>query len=74
MARIKFDFRKLRAKMTEKGFTIESLAKATGISFSTLAVHLSKGIAFNGEHAFLIAQALEADNSELNGLFFTIEL
>lgn len=74
MKRIVFDFSKLRAKMKEKNFTIESLAKATGISFSTVATHLANGIAFNGEHAWRIAKALEAEDSELNGLFFTVKL
>lgn len=63
---------KLKGKIIEKGFTIESLANAINISKATMYRKIKDGgDSFSIEEAFLISKELNLTYEEINSIFFT---
>lgn len=62
--------KKLRGKMVETGFSVESLAEVIGINRATLYRKLETGN-FSIKEANIIATALHLTNEELNAIFFS---
>lgn len=65
---------KLKAKITEKGYTVETLARAIGMNKSTLYRKINRMEIFTIKEAYNIATALDLTESELNELFFGIKV
>lgn len=61
---------KLRGKMVEMGFSVESLAAEMGIDKSTLYRKLDNGEKFTVGEAQKIKNALDLTNDEANAIFF----
>ena len=62
---------KLKGKIVEKGFTVESLATAINISKATMYRKLKDGgDTFSIEEAFLMARELKLTCEEINSIFF----
>lgn len=62
MERFVYDYSKLKGKISEKGFTIESLAKRIGITSRTVYAHLNEQTCFSMDQAILIGKALELES------------
>lgn len=69
-----FDRNKLRAKIVEKGFTMEKLAKILGIDSATLYRKMSMKSDFTRNEIVMIKDALEMTVDEINSIFFAEEL
>ncbi len=65
---------KLKAKITEKGYTVETLARAIGMNKSTLNRKINRMEIFTIKEAYNIAIALDLTESELNEIFFGIKV
>lgn len=65
---------KLKAKITEKGYTVETLARAIGMNKSTLYRKINRMEIFTIKEAYNIAIALDLTESELNEIFFGIKI
>ncbi len=65
---------KLKAKITEKGYTVETLARAIGMNKSTLYRKINRMEIFTIKEAYNIAIALDLTESELNEIFFGIKV
>ncbi len=61
---------KLRGKMVEMGFSVESLATEIGIDKSTLYRKLDNGEKFTVGEAQKIRNALDLTNDEASAIFF----
>lgn len=61
---------KLRGKMVEMGFSVESLAAEMGIDKSTLYRKLDNGEKFTVGEAQKIKNALDLTNDEASAIFF----
>ena len=69
-----FNRNKLRAKIVEKGFTMEKLAKILGIDSATLYRKMSMKSDFTRNEIVMIKDALEMTVDEINSIFFAEEL
>lgn len=69
-----FDRNKLRAKIVEKGFTMEKLAKILGIDNATLYRKMSMKSDFTRNEIVMIKKILEMTIDEVNSIFFAEEL
>ncbi len=65
---------KLKAKITEKGYTVETLARAIGMNKSTLYRKINRMELFTIKEAYKIAIVLDLTESELNEIFFGIKV
>lgn len=65
---------KLKAKITEKGHTVETLALEIGLNKATLYRKLNRMETFLIKEAYAIAIALDLTESELNEIFFGIKV
>lgn len=65
---------KLRAKITEKGYTVETLAIAIGMHKATLYRKINAMQRFTIKEAYDIAIVLELTESELNEIFFGLKV
>lgn len=65
---------KLKAKIIEKGYTVETLARKIGMDKSTLYRKLNRMETFLIKEAYAIAIALDLTESELNEIFFGIKV
>lgn len=72
MKALVFDYSRLRGRMREKGQTLETLSKATGIGVSTLSLKMSRGTKFDCEQAWMIARCLDIE--DMNPYFFEARL
>lgn len=71
---MKFNYSKLLGKMKECGFSQEQLAKAIGVSESTLNAKLNNKYYFNAKEMYLICKALNIDIEEMSAYFFATEV
>jgi len=65
------DINKLKGKIVEKGYSISSLANATGIKKGALYRKLSNGSKFLIKDADTIAHVLCLNAEEVNAIFFS---
>lgn len=65
---------KLKAKIIEKGYTVETLARAIGMNKSTLYRKINRMELFTIKEAYNIAIVLDLTESELNEIFFGIKV
>lgn len=68
------NYLKLKAKITEKGYTIELLAQAIGMNRATLYRKINRMETFTIKEAYMIAIALDLTERELNEIFFGIRV
>lgn len=61
---------KLRGKMVEEGYSVESLATEIGVDKSTLYRKLDNGVKFTVGEARTIKTALNLTDEEANAIFF----
>lgn len=64
------DVRKLKGKIIEKGFSINTLAKVSGIKKSTIYRRINSG-AFTIKEADLICKSLDLSEQEAMSIFFS---
>ena len=69
-----FDKNKLRAKIIEKGLTMEQFAKLLGIDSATLYRKMSLKSDFTRNEMILIKENLELTLEEFNSIFFAEKL
>ena len=70
----KFDYSKLLGRIKEKGHTLQSFAKAIGISLSTLSLKLSNKAYFKQGEMHKACDVLEFDTAEIGVYFFTLKV
>lgn len=68
---MQFDYSKLLGRIRECGITQEMLAKAVGMSESTLSLKLNNKAVFTQNEIKKICVALEIENADILGYFFT---
>lgn len=61
---------KLLGKIKENGFTIEAVARLTGMSLSTLSRKLNGHVEFTRDEINAISDALKMSNEDLLEIFF----
>lgn len=61
---------KLLGKIKENGFTIETVARLTGMSLSTLSRKLNGHVEFTRDEINAISDALKMSNEDLLEIFF----
>lgn len=61
---------KLLGKIKENGFTIETVARLTGMSLSTLSRKLNGHVEFTRDEINAISDALKMSNEDLMEIFF----
>lgn len=66
-----FDYSKLLGRIKEKGHTLQTFAKALGISLSTLSLKLSNKAYFKQGEMNQACVVLEFDKAEIGVYFFT---
>lgn len=68
-----FDYSKLLGRIRERGFTQETLAKAIGMTAATLSLKLNNKAVFKQSEIKRICAALEIEDADIPGYFFTQE-
>lgn len=69
--KLQFDYSKLLGRIKEKGYTLQTFAKAIGISLSTLSLKLSNKAYFKQCEMNLTCAVLGFDKAEIGVYFFT---
>lgn len=64
---------KLKARILEKGFTFQKLAKEIGISYQSMSYKINNKREFNQTEIFNICRILEIDENERSAYFFVSE-
>ena len=67
-----FNYSKLLGRIRECGFTQAQLAKAIGISKSTLSAKLNNQFSFKSEEILAICKVLNISISEIGDYFYTV--
>lgn len=70
--KVKFNHSKLLGRIRECGFTQEQLAKAIGISKTTLSAKLNNQYYFTAEEMYAICGVLNIEISEIGEYFFVV--
>lgn len=65
---------RLKGKMTEFGYSVESLSKALGISHTSLTKRLRGDLPFRLNEIQIMIKIFELTNREILQIFFDIEL
>lgn len=71
MGKMKFDYSKLKGRITEKCGTRKAFAKLLGIAEGTLVSKLSGLTYFSQKEIYKAVEILEIDQSEIGVYFFT---
>ena len=69
---MKFDHSKLLGRIRECGFTQKQLAKAIGMSKTTLSAKLNNQFYFTAKEMYLIGEVLNIPTSEFGEYFFAV--
>lgn len=69
----KMDYSALRKRMKASGFTIETLAKACGMSKGQLCLKLNNKLGFTQTNICAICRALNIDAGDIGVYFFCVE-
>lgn len=69
---MKFNYSKLLGRMKECGFTQKQLAKAVGISKTTLSAKLNNHFSFSQEEILAICKVLNIPICEISDYFYAI--
>lgn len=67
---MEFDYSKLLGRIKEYGHTQDTLAKAIGITESTMSLKLNNKAPFKQVEIRMIAKALDISDSEIGAYFF----
>ena len=67
---MKFNHSKLLGRIRERGFTQEQLAKAVGMSKTTLSAKLNNLFYFTAKEIYAICEVLNIPTSEIGEYFF----
>lgn len=70
MSDIQYDYSKLLGRIREKGFTQVALAKAIGVSETTLNLSLTNKRSFKQNEMFAICHFLDIDTVDIDDYFF----
>lgn len=68
----KFNYSKLLGRIKECGFTQAKLAKAIGISKTTLSVKLNNLFSFTSEEILAICKVLDIPTNEIGAYFYAV--
>lgn len=74
MGKIEFDYTKLRKKIKEKGYTLDSFGKALGMCHTTITHKLSNKYRWTNEEIFKACQILDINLEDISEYFFVVNV